>query len=100
MLRMILLGCHSGEATCCLCLEDSQAWFFGWMRAGVQHDERLLAKMDIIVERTSRAKLAALSPDHSREMLQMREELASLDVESRQAMATSWLSLQAHSGKE
>jgi hypothetical protein len=20
----------------------SQAWFFGWLRAGVQHDERLL----------------------------------------------------------
>jgi hypothetical protein len=75
--------------------KDSQAWFFGWLRAGVQHDEKLLAKLDVIVERTSCAKLDALSPDRSMEMLRMQEKLASLDVESRQAMATSWLSLQA-----
>ena len=61
----------------------------------MQHDEKLLAKLDVIVERTSCAKLDALSPDRSTEMMQMREKLVSLDVESRQAMATSWLSLQA-----
>jgi hypothetical protein len=75
--------------------KDSQAWFFGWLRAGVQHDEKLLAKLEVIVERTSRAKLDALSPDRSTEMLQMREKLASMDVERRQAMATAWLSVQA-----
>ena len=53
--------------------------------------------MDVIVERTSRAKLDALSLDRSAEMLRMWEKLASMDVESRQAMATSWLSLQAMS---
>jgi hypothetical protein len=75
--------------------KDAQSWFFGWLRAGVQHDEKLLAKLDIIVERMSRTKLDALSPDCSMEMLQMREKLASMDVERRQAMATAWLSLQA-----
>jgi hypothetical protein len=75
--------------------KDAQTWFFGWLRAGVQHDEKLLAKLDIIVERTSRTKLDALSPDCSMEMLWMREKLASMDVEHRQAMATAWLSLQA-----
>jgi hypothetical protein len=59
----------------------------------VQHDEKLLAKLDVIVERTSRAKLDALSLDRSTEKLRMREKLASMNVESRQAMATSWLSL-------
>ncbi|KAE8076420.1 hypothetical protein FH972_015076 [Carpinus fangiana] len=81
-------------------LEDSHAWFFGWLRAGVQHDERLLAKLNVIVERTSSANLVALSSICSREMLRMQEELASLDVESRQALAISWPSLQACSGKE
>jgi hypothetical protein len=74
--------------------KDSQAWFFGWLRASVQHDEKLLAKLDVIVERTSRAKLDALSPDRSIEMLQMREKLASMDVERGQALATTWLSVQ------
>ncbi|KAE8077344.1 hypothetical protein FH972_015916 [Carpinus fangiana] len=45
----------------------------------------------------SRANLAVPSPDRSQEMLQMREELASLDVVRRQAMATAWV--QALSGK-
>jgi hypothetical protein len=80
--------------------KDLQAWFFGWLRAGLQHDEKLLAKLDVIVERTSHAKLDALSPDCSTKMLRMQEKLASLDVESRQAVATSWLNLQAQSGKE
>ena len=61
----------------------------------MQHDEKLLAKLDVIVERTSCAKLDALSLDRSTEMLWMQEKLASLDVESRQVMATSWFSLQA-----
>jgi hypothetical protein len=61
----------------------------------VQHDEKLLAILDVIVERMSRAKLNDLSLDRSTEMLRMREKLASMDVESRQAMATFWLSLQA-----
>jgi uncharacterized protein YmfQ (DUF2313 family) len=61
----------------------------------VQHDEKLLAKLDVIVKRTSHAKLDALSPDRTTEMLQKREKLASIDVESRQVLATSWLSLQA-----
>ena len=47
------------------------------------------------MERTSRAKLNDLSPDRSTEMLRMREKLTSMHVESRQAVATSWLSLQA-----
>jgi hypothetical protein len=61
----------------------------------VQHDEKLLAKLDVIVKRTSHAKLDALSSDRTTEMLQKREKLASIDVESRQVLATSWLSLQA-----
>jgi hypothetical protein len=61
----------------------------------VQHDEKLLAILDVIVERMNRAKLNDLSLDRSTEMLRMREKLASMDVESRQAMATFWLSLQA-----
>jgi hypothetical protein len=63
----------------------------------VQHDEKLLAILDVIVERTSHAKLDALSSVSSTEMLQMREKLASIDAESRQAMATSWLRLQPRS---
>jgi hypothetical protein len=74
--------------------KDSQAWFFGWVRASVQHDEKLLAKLDVIEERTRRAKLDALSPDRTIEMLQMREKLASMDVEWGQALATAWLSVQ------
>jgi hypothetical protein len=31
----------------------------------VQHDERLLAKLEVIVEKTSRANLAVPSPDRS-----------------------------------
>ncbi|KAE8125923.1 hypothetical protein FH972_020684 [Carpinus fangiana] len=84
-----------GAVTVAKPLAVSQAWFFGWLRAGVQHDEKLLAKLYVIVERRSRAKLDALSPDRSIEMLRMRKKLASMDDESRQAMATSWLSLQA-----
>jgi hypothetical protein len=41
----------------------------------VQHDEKLLAKLDVIVERTSRAKLNDLSLDRSTEMLRMWEKL-------------------------
>jgi hypothetical protein len=74
--------------------KDSQAWFFGWVRASVQDDEELLAKLDVIEERTRRAKLDALSPEHSLEMLQMREKLASMDVERGQALATAWLMVQ------
>jgi hypothetical protein len=59
----------------------------------VQHDEKLLAKLDVIVKRTSRAKLDALSLDRTTEMLRKREKLTSIDVESRQVLATSWLSL-------
>lgn len=70
------------------------------MKAGVPHDERLLAKLDDIVERTSRANLVALSPVRSRELLRMWEKLASMDANSRQAMATAWLGLQACSRKE
>jgi hypothetical protein len=61
----------------------------------VQHDEKLFAKLDVIVKRTNRTKLDALSPDRSTEMLRMREKPASMNVESWQAMATSWLSMQA-----
>jgi Na+-transporting methylmalonyl-CoA/oxaloacetate decarboxylase gamma subunit len=35
--------------------KDMQAWFFGWLRAGVQHDERLLAKLEVIVKNSSLA---------------------------------------------
>jgi hypothetical protein len=49
--------------------EDSQAWFFGWVRASVQDDEELLTKLDVIEERTRCAKLEALSVEHSLEML-------------------------------
>ena len=77
--------------------KDTQAWFFGWQRAGVQHDERLLAKLEVIVEKTSRANLAVPSPDHSMDMLQMQEELVSLDAARRQDMAIAWV--QALSGK-
>jgi hypothetical protein len=85
-----------GDATTAKPLDDSarkdtQAWFFGWLRAGVQHDERPLAKLDVIVKNTSRANLAVYSPDHSSDMLWMREELASLDAKRRQDMATTWV---------
>jgi hypothetical protein len=74
--------------------KESQAWFFGWVRDCVQHDEKLLAKLDFVVERMSRAKLDPLAPDHSSVMLQTREKLASLDAETRQALAIAWLSVQ------
>jgi hypothetical protein len=77
--------------------KDAQAWFFGWLRPGVQHDERLLAKLEVIVEKTSRANLVVPSPDRSSDMLRMREELASLDAARRQDMAIAWV--QALSGK-
>jgi hypothetical protein len=60
----------------------------------VQHDEMHLAKLEVIVERTSRTKLDALFRNRTSEMLRIQEKLASIDVESRQVMATSWLSLQ------
>jgi hypothetical protein len=41
--------------------KESQARFFGWVRDCVQHDEKLLAKLDVVVERTTRAKLDPLS---------------------------------------
>jgi hypothetical protein len=65
------------------------------LRAGLHHDEKLLAKLDVIVKRTSRAKLDVLSPDRTTDLLLMREELESMDVESRQVVAISWLNLQA-----
>jgi hypothetical protein len=74
--------------------EDSQAWFFGWVRASVQDDEELLAKLDVIEERTRRTKLDASSVDYSLEMLQLREKLAYFDVERGQALATAWLMVQ------
>jgi hypothetical protein len=74
--------------------EDSRAWFFGWVRASVQDDEELLAKLDVIEERTRRAKLDALSVEQTLEMLQMQEKLASMDVERGQALATAWLMVQ------
>jgi hypothetical protein len=74
--------------------EDSQAWFFGWVRASVQDDEELLAKLDVIEERTRRTKLDALPVEHPLELLQMREKLASMDVERGQALATAWLMVQ------
>jgi hypothetical protein len=77
--------------------KDLQAWFFGWLRAGVQHHERLLAKLEVIVENTSRANLVAPSLDHSMDILRMWEELASLDDARRQDMATAWV--QALSGR-
>jgi hypothetical protein len=70
---------------------------FGWLRAGVQHDERLLAKLEVIVEKMSRANLVVPSLDRSKDMLRMQEELASLDGVRRQDMATAWV--QALSGK-
>jgi hypothetical protein len=60
----------------------------------VQDDEELLAKLDVIEERTRRAKLDALSVEQTLEMLQMREKLASMDVERGQALATAWLMVQ------
>jgi hypothetical protein len=60
----------------------------------VQDDEELLAKLDVIEERTRRAKLDALSLEQNLEMLQMREKLASMDVERGQALATAWLMVQ------
>jgi hypothetical protein len=51
----------------------------------------------VIVEKTSRANLAVSSLDHSSDMLQMREELVSLDAARRQDMAIAWV--QALSGK-
>jgi hypothetical protein len=72
--------------------KDSQAWFFGWVRASVQHDEKLLAKLDVIEERSRRTKLDAFSPDRTIEMLQMQEKLVSMDVERGRALATAWLS--------
>jgi hypothetical protein len=72
--------------------KDSQAWFFGWVRASVQHDEKLLAKLDVIEERSRRTKLVAFSPDRTIEMLQMQEKLVSMDVERGRALATAWLS--------
>jgi hypothetical protein len=72
--------------------KDSQAWFFGWVRANVQHDEKLLAKLDVIEERSRRTKLVAFSSDRTREMLQMQEKLVSMDVERGRALATVWLS--------
>jgi hypothetical protein len=77
--------------------KDSQAWFFGWLRAGVQHDERLLAKLEVIVENTSHANPVVPSLDRSKDMLLMQEELASLGVARRQDMAIAWV--QALSGK-
>jgi hypothetical protein len=72
--------------------KDSQAWFFGWVRANVQHDEKLLAKLDVIEERSRRKKLVAFSPDRTIEMLQMQEKLVSMDVERGRALAIAWLS--------
>jgi hypothetical protein len=77
--------------------KDTRAWFFGWLRAGVQHDERLLAKLEVIVEKTSRATQATPCPYRSSDMLRMREELASLDAVRRQDMAIAWV--QALSGQ-
>ena len=57
----------------------------------MQHDERLLAKLEVIVKNSSRANLAAPSLDRSTDMLRMREELASLDAVRRQDMATAWV---------
>jgi hypothetical protein len=71
--------------------KDMQAWFFGWLRTGVQHDERLLAKLEVIIENTRRANQAVPFPDLSKDMLQMREELASLDAVWRQEMAIAWV---------
>jgi hypothetical protein len=79
----------------CSARKETRAWFIGWLRAGLQHDEKLLAKLDGIVKRTSRAKLDVLSPDRTTDLLLMREELESMDVESRQVVAISWLNLQA-----
>jgi hypothetical protein len=73
--------------------EESRAWFLGWVRASVQDDEELLAKLDVIEERTRHAKLDAISVDQL-EMLQMREKLASMDIERGQALATAWLMVQ------
>jgi hypothetical protein len=73
--------------------EDSRAWFLGWVRASVQDDEELLTKLDVIEERTRHAKLDAISVDQL-EMLQMREKLASMDIERGQALATAWLMVQ------
>jgi hypothetical protein len=72
--------------------KDSQAWFFGWVRANVQHDEKLLAKLDVTEERSRRKKLVAFSPDRTIEMLQMQEKLVSMDVERGRALAIAWLS--------
>jgi hypothetical protein len=72
--------------------KDSQAWFFGWVRASVQHDEKLLAKLDVIEERSRRTKVDALSPNRTIEMMQMQEKLASMDAERVQALAFAWLS--------
>jgi hypothetical protein len=63
----------------------------------VQHDERLLAKLEVIVEKTSRATQAVPFPYRSSGMLRMREELASLDAARRQDMAIAWV--QALSGQ-
>jgi hypothetical protein len=79
----------------CSARKETRAWFIGWLRAGLQHDEKLLAKLDVIVKRTSRVKLDVLSPDRTTDLLLMREELESMDVESRQVVAISWLNLQA-----
>jgi hypothetical protein len=92
----------TGAATVASPLADSnrkalQAWFFGWLRAGVQHDERLLANLEAIVEKKSRASLAIPSLDRSMDMLRMQEELASLDDVRRQDLATAWV--QVLSGK-
>jgi hypothetical protein len=88
----------SGDATAVKPLDDfarkdTQSWFFGWPRVGVQHDERLLAKLEVIVKNSSHANLVVPSPDRSTDML---EELASLDAVRRQDLATAWV--QALSG--
>jgi hypothetical protein len=55
--------------------KDMQAWFFGWLRAGVQHDKKLLAKLEVIVENSSRANLAVPSPARPTDILRMQEKL-------------------------
>jgi hypothetical protein len=91
-----------GDATAEKPLDDSfrkdmQAWFFGWLRAAVQHDKKLLAKLEVIVENTSRANLAIPPPARSTNMLRMREKLESFDAARMQDMAIVWV--QALSGQ-
>jgi hypothetical protein len=65
-------------------LTEAQAWFFGWMRHGGRHHEKLLAAVDRFEKQTRKDNEVAPPPDCSMELPQMKAvlEAAMRDVDS------------------